>query len=34
MSGHIDDLLQLLDLEPLEVNIYRGRNRDLGATHC
>jgi acyl-CoA thioesterase II len=30
MSGHIDDLLQLLDLEPLEVNIYRGRNRDLG----
>ena len=23
-------LLDLLDLEPLEVNIYRGRNRDLG----
>jgi acyl-CoA thioesterase II len=25
-----DALLSLLDLEPLEVNIYRGRNRDLG----
>ncbi len=24
------DLLGLLDLEPLEVNIYRGRNRDIG----
>src|SRR5215218_5576858 len=24
-------LLDLLDLEPLEVNIYRGRNRDLGS---
>jgi len=24
------ELLQLLDLEPLEVNIYRGRNRDIG----
>jgi acyl-CoA thioesterase-2 len=24
------DLLDLLDLEPLEVNIYRGRNRDIG----
>lgn len=31
MHGPIDDLLGLLDLEPLEVNIYRGRNRDLGA---
>ncbi len=31
MHGPIDDLLRLLDLEPLEVNIYRGRNRDLGA---
>jgi acyl-CoA thioesterase II len=30
MPGHIDDLLHLLDLEPLEVNIYRGSNRDLG----
>ena len=31
MHGPIDDLLRLLDLEPLEVNIYRGRNRNLGA---
>ena len=30
MSGHVDDLLSLLDLEPLEVNIYRGQNRDIG----
>lgn len=30
MSGLTDQLLALLDLEPLEVNIYRGRNRDLG----
>lgn len=30
MSGQVDDLLQLLDLEPLEVNIYRGQNRDIG----
>lgn len=26
----IDELLSLLELEPLEVNIYRGRNRDVG----
>ena len=26
----IEELLALLDLEPLEVNIYRGRNRDIG----
>ena len=26
----VADLLALLDLEPLEVNIYRGQNRDLG----
>ncbi|MGV3708543.1 MAG: acyl-CoA thioesterase [Gemmatimonas sp.] len=32
MHGPIDELLELLDLEPLEVNIYRGRNRDLGAS--
>ncbi len=25
------DLLELLDLEPLEVNIYRGLNRDIGS---
>lgn len=30
MPPTIDDLLALLSLEPLEVNIYRGRNRDLG----
>ncbi len=30
MSSEIEDLLALLDLEPLEVNIYRGRNRDVG----
>lgn len=30
MPTPIDDLLDLLALEPLEVNIYRGRNRDLG----
>lgn len=30
MSEPLDALLRLLDLEPLEVNIYRGQNRDLG----
>ncbi|MBK6487365.1 MAG: acyl-CoA thioesterase II [Gemmatimonadetes bacterium] len=30
MTAPIDELLALLALEPLEVNIYRGRNRDLG----
>jgi acyl-CoA thioesterase-2 len=30
MPGSTEALLSLLDLEPLEVNIYRGRNRDLG----
>lgn len=30
MSDSLDTLVNLLDLEPLEVNIYRGRNRDLG----
>ena len=29
-SDSLDHLLALLDLEPLEVNIYRGQNRDLG----
>lgn len=29
-TDSLDALLALLDLEPLEVNIYRGRNRDLG----
>ena len=31
MSSSASILLDLLDLEPLEVNIYRGRNRDLGS---
>jgi acyl-CoA thioesterase-2 len=30
MSDALDHLVSLLDLEPLEVNIYRGQNRDLG----
>ena len=30
MPESLDALLALLDLEPLEVNIYRGQNRDLG----
>src|SRR5436190_23435739 len=30
MSYDIDDLIELLELEPVEVNIYRGRNRDIG----
>lgn len=30
MPDPTDDLQILLDLEPLEVNIYRGNNRDLG----
>jgi acyl-CoA thioesterase-2 len=30
MSTPLAQLVSLLDLEPLEVNIYRGQNRDLG----
>jgi acyl-CoA thioesterase-2 len=30
MSKPLAELVALLDLEPLEVNIYRGQNRDLG----
>jgi acyl-CoA thioesterase-2 len=30
-GGVVGELLALLDLEPLEVNIYRGRNRDIGS---
>lgn len=30
MSFTAEDLVALLDLEPLEQNIYRGRNRDIG----
>jgi acyl-CoA thioesterase-2 len=30
MTDTLTDLLALLDLEPLELNIYRGRNRDIG----
>lgn len=32
MSTETEKLLELLDLEPLEVNIYRGRNRSLGSS--
>lgn len=31
MSYDVKDLLDLLDLEPIEFNIYRGRNRDIGS---
>jgi acyl-CoA thioesterase II len=31
VSYNVTDLLDLLDLEPLEFNIYRGRNRDIGS---
>lgn len=30
MAADVDDLAELLDLEPLEYNIYRGVNRDIG----
>ena len=32
MAYTVTDLLQLLDLEPIEHNIYRGQNRDIGTT--
>ena len=31
MTHAIDDLIRLLALEPLERNIYRGLNRDIGS---
>jgi acyl-CoA thioesterase-2 len=31
MSYSVADLLELIDLEPIEVNIYRGKNRDIGS---
>jgi len=31
MAYTVEDLIGLLDLEPLERNIYRGRNRDIGS---
>jgi len=31
MGNTVEELLKLIDLEPLEVNIYRGRNRDIGS---
>ena len=31
MTYSIEDLVQLLDLEPLERNMYRGLNRDIGS---
>ncbi len=30
VGSALDDLLQLLDLEALEVNLFRGQSRDLG----
>jgi acyl-CoA thioesterase-2 len=30
VASALDDLLRLLDLEPLEVNLFRGQSRDLG----
>ena len=30
MSYPLEALIEILDLEPLEVNIYRGQNRDIG----
>jgi acyl-CoA thioesterase II len=30
MKATLDDLLSLIDLEPIEHNIYRGQNRDIG----
>ena len=31
MSYTVHDLVDLLELEPIELNIYRGRNRDIGS---
>jgi len=31
MTGTLDELLELIDLEPIEHNIYRGMNRDIGS---
>src|SRR5688572_17894923 len=31
MTYNIEDLLQVLDLEPIEFNIYRGNHRDIGS---
>jgi acyl-CoA thioesterase II len=30
MTHNVEELIRLLDLEPIERNIYRGRNRDIG----
>ena len=30
VAGDVESLVDLLDLEPLEYNIYRGQNRDIG----
>jgi acyl-CoA thioesterase-2 len=30
VENRVDDLLKLIDLEAIEINIYRGRNRDIG----
>lgn len=31
MGFQVEDLLELLDMEPIEYNIFRGRNRDIGS---
>jgi acyl-CoA thioesterase II len=31
MTATLNDLLELVDLEPIEHNIYRGQNRDIGS---
>jgi len=31
VDNRVDELLKLIDLEAIEVNIYRGRNRDIGS---
>ena len=31
MTDAVQELLDLIDIERLEVNIYRGRNRDIGS---
>lgn len=31
MQNTVEELLELIDLEPIEVNIYRGVNRDIGS---
>jgi acyl-CoA thioesterase-2 len=34
MSLAVQDLLRILDLEPLEVNLFRGRSPQVGGSAC